>query len=365
MRYFDLHCDTVFEILRTGGSLWDGTTAVTLAQAAGFTRYVQCFALWIPDGEAAPFALYEKLLAAAHAAFAGCGLPLLGGAQARQVQEAFFTENRLRAPAGEAGKAENAESAGEAASAMLTESAEPAAAAAAALASVVENAEPAAAAGVQEVGRCALLSVEGGSLLEGELSRLDRLYADGVRTLTLTWNGENALAHGAHCPDGGLKPSGREVIGRLNALGMVCDLSHLNRCSFWEALPLCRYPAATHACFDALHPHCRNLTDRQAVGLSQKGGIIGLCFYPDFLGEGNPADRLYEQIVHGLSLGLEDALAIGSDFDGAKMHPELDRLAKLPKLYDALRQRGVKAAILQKIFYENAANFYAKVLTNA
>ena len=74
---------------------------------------------------------------------------------------------------------------------------------------------------------------------------------------------------------------------------------------------------------------------------------------------------MYEQIVHGLSLGLEDALAIGSDFDGAKMHPELDRLAKLPKLYDALRQRGVKAAILQKIFYENAANFYAKVLTNA
>lgn len=364
MRYFDLHCDTVFEILRTGGSLWDGTTAVTLAQAAGFTRYVQCFALWIPDGEAAPFALYEKLLAAARAAFAGCGLPLLGGAQARQVQEAFFTEKRLRAPAGEAGKGvtpENVELTAAAGNAGVA--AEPTAAAA--LASVVENAEPAAAAGLQEVGRCALLSVEGGNLLEGELSRLDRLYADGVRTLTLTWNGENALAHGAHCPDGGLKPFGREVIGRLNALGMVCDLSHLNRCSFWEALPLCRYPAATHACFDALHPHCRNLTDRQAVGLSQKGGIIGLCFYPDFLGEGNPADRLYEQIVHGLSLGLEDALAIGSDFDGAKMHPELDRLAKLPKLYDALRQRGVKAAILQKIFYENAANFYAKVLTNA
>lgn len=299
MDYFDLHCDTIYTCMTEGESLQEGKTAVTMAGAAGLSRYIQCFALWIPDGEPAPFSLYEKLLAAARVQFARCGLPLVAelGGLARQ-------ETAL-----------------------------------------------------------ALLSVEGGGLLEGEVSRLDRLFADGIRTLTLTWNGENELAHGACCPAGGMKPFGRSVIEQMNRLGMACDLSHLNRESFEEALPLCRYPAATHSCFDRLRPHCRNLTDRQAVTLAEKGGVIGLCFYPAFLGEGDPADRLYEQIAHGLSLGLEDAMAVGSDFDGATMHPDLDRLAKVPKVYAALRRRGVEAAILQKIFYENAANFYLKVLT--
>lgn len=301
MEYFDLHCDTIYECLARGENLLNGNTAVNMAGAEGFCRYLQCFALWIPDGQTVPFALYERLLIAARTEFSRCGLPLLAG------------------PADRSGAHR----------------------------------------------RAALLSVEGGGLLEGEAARVDRLYADGVRTLTLTWNGENALACGAQCPEGGLKPFGRAVLSRMNALGMACDLSHLNRPSFAQALPLCRYPLATHSCFDAVCPHVRNLTDRQAIALAERGGIIGLCFYPQFLGEGAPADRLYEQIMHGFSLGLEGALAIGSDFDGARMHSGLDRLAKVPKLYDALRRRGVKPALLRKIFYENAANFYAKVLTNA
>lgn len=300
MRFFDLHCDTLFECAKTGCGINTNTLAVSLAQGAAFDAYIQTFAIFIPDDEPAPYALYERILSVAKAA---------------------FSKNADAIPR-------------------------------------IKSARD-----LPRRGMGAILSVEGGRVLEGNLDRLDRLYADGVRMLTLTWNGHNEIASGAHSV-GGLTPFGRRVIERMNALGMAVDLSHLNRESFFDALPLCKFPAASHSCFSAVRDHPRNLTDEQFAAIAKSGGVVGLCLYPEFLGDGNPFEQIYRHITHALSLGGEDTLAIGSDFDGAKMHPSLCKLAQIPDLFDYLHKKGVPSSALIKIFCKNAMNFYTKVLTN-
>ena len=213
-------------------------------------------------------------------------------------------------------------------------------------------------------GMNALLSVEGGRLLEGDISRIGQMYNDGVRLITLTWNGDNDIAGGA-LEKGDLTAFGRQVIDEMNRLGMAVDLAHLNRKSFFSALPLCKYPIVTHSCFDALHPHLRNLTDEQFAGLCKQNGIMGICFYPEFLGGGDVFEQIYKQIMHACYLGGEDNIAFGSDFDGAEMDTKLCKISQISSLFDFLVKKGIKAPLLNKLFFDNSYKFIAKVLTNA
>ena len=103
----------------------------------------------------------------------------------------------------------------------------------------------------------------------------------------------------------------------------------------------------------------RNLTDDKLQLIAEKGGIIGLCFYPEFLG-GDVFFKLYENIYHMLKLGLENNIAIGSDFDGAKMDKKLSDVTKIPELYRNLKEKGISEDILDKIFYKNFQNFLLK-----
>ncbi len=214
-----------------------------------------------------------------------------------------------------------------------------------------------------EAPRSGILAVEGGALLEGDLSRLDQLYCDGVRSLTLTWNGQNEIASGCQA-SGGLTEFGKRVVARLNRLGIATDLSHLNPESFWDALERADWPIATHSCLQAYFEHPRNLTDEALKAIAKKGGIIGLCFYPAFFGGRAVHEALFAQIVHMLELGLGDAIALGSDFDGAEMDPMLCKVGQVPALYADLCEHGIEETILQGIFYENAARFFKKLLTN-
>ena len=104
----------------------------------------------------------------------------------------------------------------------------------------------------------------------------------------------------------------------------------------------------------------RNLTDEQLRLIGEKNGLIGLCFYPKFLG-GDVFEKIYENICRLQGLGLENNIAIGSDFDGADMLPELSDISKVPDLYTYLENRGISAETLKKIFYENAQNYFDKL----
>lgn len=199
-------------------------------------------------------------------------------------------------------------------------------------------------------------TVEGGSVLEGELSRLEVLKSDGIRALTLTWNGRNHIASGA-AEQGGLTAFGREVIAEMNRLSIACDLSHLNEESFWQAVSLAEHPIATHSNCSAVFAHRRNLDDHQLRAIAARGGVIGLCCYPPFLG-GAVFEGLWANISHLLSLGLEDYIAFGSDFDGGEMSPELNSPQKLPDFAAFLAQKGLPERVAGKIFYRNAEKFF-------
>ena len=199
-------------------------------------------------------------------------------------------------------------------------------------------------------------AVEGGAVIGNDIDLLYKLKADGIRSLTLTWNGENLIAGGSKS-DRGLTSFGQRVIKELNSLQICCDLSHLNDKSFYKAVETADYPIATHSNCRAVCDVPRNLTDDKLQLIAEKGGIIGLCFYPEFLG-GDVFFKLYENIYHMLKLGLENNIAIGSDFDGAKMDNALSDIAKIPYLYVKLNEKGISADILDKIFYKNAENYF-------
>lgn len=202
-----------------------------------------------------------------------------------------------------------------------------------------------------------ILTVENGALLQNDISRLDILKSDGVKALTLTWNGENCIAGGAQSSSR-LTRFGKQVVERLNTLNIACDLSHLNDNSFFDVIEISEHPIATHSCCRALCNNKRNLTDIQLKLISERGGIIGVCFYPVFLGTDNAFEGIYRHISYMLDLSLERSIALGSDFDGADMSSKLFSTAQIPGLYEFLYSKNIPLGTLNKIFYKNADNFF-------
>lgn len=201
-----------------------------------------------------------------------------------------------------------------------------------------------------------IFTVEGGAVIEGDISRLSILKEDGIRALTLTWNGKNRMASGC-AETGGLTPFGRDAIAELDRLKIASDVSHLNEQSFWDVIKIAEHPIATHSNCDAVFHHRRNLSDEQLKAIAAKGGIIGVSCYPEFLGDG-VFDGFYANIRHLMRLGLEDHIAFGSDFDGAKMSQKLDGPCKIPHLLSCLLQKGIKETQINKIFYKNPEKFF-------
>jgi membrane dipeptidase len=167
--------------------------------------------------------------------------------------------------------------------------------------------------------RSGLLSIEGGDCLQNDIRILRMLYRLGVRAMGLTWNHSNCLADGVGAEvDKGLTSFGREVVREMNRLGMVVDVAHLAPRGFWDVIELSEAPViASHANAKAVQGHVRNLDDDQLRALFAKGGLVGVTFVPSFIKSGEVAIvDLMRHIDHILSLGGEDSLGLGSDFDG-------------------------------------------------
>lgn len=204
----------------------------------------------------------------------------------------------------------------------------------------------------------ALLSVEGGEVLEGDLRNLRILYRMGIRSLCLTWNNRNEIADGVaeRNTGGGLTQFGREVVKEMNRLGMLIDLSHIAEKGFWDVLELSDAPViASHSNSSAVWEHPRNLTDKQIKGIASKGGVIGLNFVSEFVGPpGAGIEKLMEHIDHICDLVGDDYLAFGSDFDGTdNLLSGIKDVTIYPEIISRLLQRNYKAGTIQKICGEN------------
>ncbi len=214
---------------------------------------------------------------------------------------------------------------------------------------------------LQGYGIKALLSVEGG--VPGFSPRfVEKLYLDGIRTVSLTWNYDNEIAGGSY-GDGSLTALGKDILKEINRKRLTVDLSHSNQKSFFEIIEKADSVIATHTGVFSIVKHPRNLTDEQLKLIKEKKGIFGLTVYPDFIGE-DPYEGFYNAVYHSLELGLEENLCIGTDFDGAVMHKSLSKPSHLIELKSFLTDKGIYESILNKIFFENSYNFYNRVLTN-
>lgn len=193
----------------------------------------------------------------------------------------------------------------------------------------------------------ALLSIEGGEVLEGRIELLRIFYRLGVRLMTLTWSRRNELADGAfeERTGGGLTRFGVEVVEEMDRLGMVVDVSHISEAGFWDVMKVSKKPViASHSNSKALCSHPRNITDEQAKAIADKGGFIGVNFAGHFLGEGRRSlDGVLDHIDHFCRIVGHEHVGLGSDFDGLpyeRLPDELKDVSTLPKIAQGLAGRG-------------------------
>ncbi|MCC8161070.1 MAG: dipeptidase [Oscillospiraceae bacterium] len=212
----------------------------------------------------------------------------------------------------------------------------------------------------------ALLSIEGGEGIYS-VSALRNYYRLGVRAAALTWNYSNHIASGALEKDEsrGLTEFGKSIAEEMNRLGMLIDVSHLNRKSFYDISEITEMPIiATHSCSDAVCSHPRNLTDDQFNIIKSTGGCVGINFYPPFLTAESKCgiDDIVRHIDHFMSLGGEDNIGIGADFDGVDCLPDGIRGAEdIYKVFDRLSQKGYTDNRIEKISHKN----FERIFTNA
>ncbi|TYA14276.1 membrane dipeptidase [Paenibacillus faecis] len=175
----------------------------------------------------------------------------------------------------------------------------------------------------------ALLSLEGADGLEANMHYLQLCYERGVRLLGLTWNFGNWAADGILEPrGGGLTPQGVELVKACHRLGIILDVSHLSVKGFWEMAELAEKAGipflASHSNAYSVCSHVRNLRDDQIEAILSLEGRIGLTFVPWFVKKAPQvnASDLLPHIDHICSLGGENILMLGSDFDGIDAHIE-------------------------------------------
>ena len=217
----------------------------------------------------------------------------------------------------------------------------------------------------------ALLTVENGSVLDSGLEVVDELSGDGVKMLTLTWNGHNAIGSGN---DGtsGLTAYGRQAVAALEEGGIVVDVSHLNEAGFWDVARVARRPfAASHSNARAVCDHARNLTDDQFRAIVAAGGIVGLNYYRSFVTRRHGAhgdvaesgevtfEELMAHVEHWLDLGGEAAVALGSDYDGSKIPAWLDGCERVPAFHERV-VRELGAGLAERLFFSNARDFFVR-----
>ncbi len=253
-----------------------------------------------------------------------------------------------------------------------------------------------------------LIGVEGGQMIEDDLAKLDRLADRGMRYLTLTWNNSTPWATSgkdeSEAKPGqklGLTDFGRQVVRRLNARGVMVDLSHVGPQTFADALATSTKPCiASHSSSHSINPHYRNLRDDQVQALAAKGGVVFVNFYPGFLDstyyprraaqpkqyareidalktrfgadslgfkaarraflDGHldelrpPLSLLIDHIDHFVKLVGADHVGLGADWDGIEALPlGLNSVADLPEVTRLLLERGYSAHDVRLILGEN------------
>lgn len=212
----------------------------------------------------------------------------------------------------------------------------------------------------------AILSIEDARALCGSISAVRFFYDYGVRAITLAWNDDNEVTDGADSEKNtGLTTFGKEVVKEMNRLNMIVDVSHITEKGFYDVLETSKSPVmASHSNCYSVCCHRRNLKDEQISSLIKNNGIMCINIYPPFLSENGDAttDDIIRHIDYALSLGAEDNLGLGSDFDGIEKTPQdLKNLQEYENLFEKMVNAGYKMELIDKITHKNVVEFMTRV----
>jgi len=163
-----------------------------------------------------------------------------------------------------------------------------------------------------------MLSIEGLHDIEGKIDNLDRLYAAGFRMAGFAHFFDNDVAGSMHgVKKGGLTPLGREVVSRMETLGMVVDVAHASHAAMADVLAMATRPVVfSHGGVQATCKVNRNLTDDEIRGIAKTGGVIGIGYWAGAICSTHPKD-VARAIAYVRDLVGIEHVGLGSDFDGA------------------------------------------------
>ncbi len=217
-----------------------------------------------------------------------------------------------------------------------------------------------------------MLSMEDGRAVQGRFDRIRSFYDMGIRVMGLTWNHANCFGY-PNSPDReemrrGLTDFGKEAISCMEETGMLIDVSHLSDGGFRDVARLSRKPfIASHSNCRTLNPHPRSMTDEMIRILADRGGVMGLNFYPGFLTQDleqrrSTVDALAVQLRYRINVGGLECAAIGTDFDGISGELEIPSADRMPGFFEALEQRGFTSRELEYICRRNAERVFREVI---
>ena len=206
-----------------------------------------------------------------------------------------------------------------------------------------------------------LLAIEGAHALDGDPANVDVLFDAGYRMMSPSHFFDNAFGGSAHGVDkGGLTDAGRQMIARMERLGMVVDVSHASAATIDDVLALATRPLlVSHTGVRGVADNARNLSDDQLRGIAATGGVIGIGFWDTATG-GDDVASIARAIAYTADVAGVDHVALGSDFDGAVTVP-IDATG-LVQVTDALLELGWDEISVAKVMGANALRVLDEVL---
>ena len=313
---FDLHCDTVTELLGRdlsgSKSLRRNDLHIDLERGGSFAGYAQCFAFWSTSD-----------------------LPLPKGIKPEDV---FWREVSILQDAID----KNSDLIRQARSARDVEK------------------------NLEDGKISAIFTLEGPAGIGFDPAKLEKLYNLGFRISTLGWNEKNSLT-GSHVTGGGLTKRGREYVKECQRLGILVDVSHISDEGFWQIMDITQAPViASHSNSRAVFDQSRNLTDDMFLAICRTGGVAGYNMCAEFTGENPDLDTACDHILHFLELDPTGKhVALGGDLDGITNMPRgFTGVQDYPKLANRLLERGLDEAMIRNIFWNNAIGVMDRAVCN-
>lgn len=192
-----------------------------------------------------------------------------------------------------------------------------------------------------------MLGFQNTDMIDRDISRLDMFHRLGIRIIQLTYNDRNFVGDGClELANAGLSQFGREVVARMNTLGIAVDLSHCGTQTTADGIAVStKPPLITHSGCREVYRHPRSKEDRELKAMADKGGVIGIYFMP-FIGAGPGApttEMLMRQIDHAVKICGVDHVGIGSDLSTTPIDETPEYLREAKSFVDARAKRGISA----------------------